>query len=219
VSSKDEFQIASEKLKERHDSYEKIPETWRSFRQNTWIFDNSSAWSFLYEIIQNAVDVNATAIKIHFDEDHGSLVVQHNGTELLNSAAIQGLCGFSLSTKGLDGIGFMGIGFKSFLGFFSRVIISDKSISFRVEAPRPEGSNKPNIKRLFFPEWVKESPVIDDGMTTIFRFEEPYIGNAGKFQGAFTTFDPLWLAVFGKRGLSKFVLQEHEYVFSDAKDA
>ncbi|MDC3310538.1 hypothetical protein OAV45_03830 [Candidatus Poseidoniales archaeon] len=218
MSSKDEFQIASEKLKERHDSYEKIPETWRSFRQNTWIFDNSSAWSFLYEIIQNAVDVNATAIKIHFDEDHGSLVVQHNGTELLNSAAIQGLCGFSLSTKGLDGIGFMGIGFKSFLGFFSRVIISDKSISFRVEAPRPEGSNKPNIKRLFFPEWVKESPVIDDGMTTIFRFEEPYIGNAGKFQGAFTTFDPLWLAVFGKRGLSKFVLQEHEYVFSDAKE-
>jgi hypothetical protein len=218
VSSKDEFRIASEKLKERHDSYEKIPETWRSFRQNTWIFDNSSAWSFLYEIIQNAVDVNATAIKIHFDEDQGSLVVQHNGTELLNSAAIQGLCGFSLSTKGLDGIGFMGIGFKSFLGFYSRVIISDKSISFRVQAPRPEGSNKPNIKRLFFPEWVKEPPLIDDEMTTIFRFEEPYLGNAGKFQGAFTTFDPLWLAVFGKRGLSKFVLQEHEYVFSDAKE-
>jgi len=218
VSNKEEFRIGSEKLKERHDNYEKFPETWSSFRQNTWIFDNSSAWSFLYEIIQNAVDVNATAIKIHFDEVKGSLVVQHNGTELLNSEAIQGLCGFSLSTKGLDGIGFMGIGFKSFLGFFSRVIISDESISFRVEAPRPEGSNKPNIKRLFFPEWVKEPPVIDDGMTTIFRFEEPYIGNAGKFQSAFTTFDPLWLAVFGKRGLSKFVLQEHEYVFSDAKE-
>ena len=218
MSSKDEFRIASEKLKERHDNYEKFPETWSSFRQNTWIFDNSSAWSFLYEIIQNAVDVNATAIKIHFDEANGSLVVQHNGTELLNSAAIQGLCGFSLSTKGLDGIGFMGIGFKSFLGFFSRVIISDKSIKFRVEAPRPEGSNKPNIKSLFFPEWVKEPPVIDDGMTTIFRFEQPYLGNAGKFQGAFAAFNPLWLAVFGKRGLSRFVLQEHEYIFSDARE-
>jgi len=218
VSNKEEFRIGSEKLKERHDNYEKFPETWSSFRQNTWIFDNSSAWSFLYEIIQNAVDVNATAIKINFDEVDGSLVVQHNGTELLNSAAIQGLCGFSLSTKGLDGIGFMGIGFKSFLGFFSRVIISDNTISFRVEAPRPEGSNKPNIKSLFFPEWVQKPPVIDDGMTTIFRFEDPYVGNAGKFQGAFASFDPLWLAVFGKRGLAKFVMQEHEYVFSDAKE-
>ena len=217
VSAQEVFRISSEKLKERHDNYERFPETWSSFRQNTWIFDNSSAWSFLYEIIQNAVDVNATAIKITLDDD-GSLVVQHNGTELLNSAAIQGLCGFSLSTKGLDGIGFMGIGFKSFLGFFSRVIISDGSISFRVEAPRPEGSNKPNIKKLFFPEWVEEKPVMDKGMTTIFRFEEPNVGNAGKFQGAFNSFDPLWLAVFGKRGLSTFVIQNHEYKFSDTRE-
>jgi len=209
-----EFIAASKFLKERHDAYENVPETWKSFRQNTWIFDNSSAWSFLYEIIQNAVDVNATTIRINLNNDE-TLVVQHNGTEPLNSAAIQGLCGFSLSTKGLDGIGFMGIGFKSFLGFFSRVNISDGKIQFKVEAPRPENSTKPNIKKLFFPEWIDAEFDMDEGMTTTFRFEKPNKGNLNKFEKAFESFDPLWLAVFGKRGLSKFVIQEKEYEFSD----
>jgi hypothetical protein len=210
IAASKEFLAASKELKEGHDSYR--PEVWRSYRQNTWIFDNSSAWSFLYEIIQNAVDVHATAIRINLEND-GTLVVQHNGTELLNSAAIQGLCGFSLSTKGLNGIGFMGIGFKSFLGFFSRVNIYDKKTRFKIEAPRPENSDKPNIKKLFFPEWIDAEFDMDEGMTTTFRFEMPNKGNTNKFEEAFESFNPLWLAVFGKRGLSTFVIQEKKYEF------
>ena len=125
MTSKKEFENAQSLLRKRRDLWKQSPEVWDSFHYLRSIFDTTEPWSFLNEIIQNSIDVGAKQVQIRVYDD--AVEIQHNGTEPLNSGAVQGLCGFSLSTKGLDSVGFMGIGFKSFTGFFENVSISDHS--------------------------------------------------------------------------------------------
>ena len=200
---------------EEHVSYaDKTKGHWNLVYNTTWLFDNSNAWSFLYEVIQNAVDAGATTINISFDED-ACLRVSHNGTELLNHKSIQGICGFSMSSKDLDSVGFMGIGFKSFLGFFSKVIVQDKNVRFSTEAPRTGNSSKPDVKKLYYPDWINEIQNLPDEMTTSFQFVEPMPNTLGRLEAACDNFDPLWLAVFGSRNLKTLVLQDRVFEFAN----
>ena len=66
---------------------------------------------FIYEIIQNAEDAEATYI--HFHLTNNSLEIKHNGRKF-NERDIEGVCGIANGTKD-DGtrIGHFGIGFKS----------------------------------------------------------------------------------------------------------
>lgn len=201
-------------LEEHVSAADKLTGHWNLVYNTTWLFDNSNAWSFLYEVIQNAVDTKATIIDISFDENT-CLRIIHNGTELLNHKSIQGICGFSMSSKDLESVGFMGIGFKSFLGFFSKVIVHDQNVRFSTEAPRTGNSSKPDVKKLYYPEWIDESLNLPDGMTTSFRFLEPMPKTLDRLEEACQKFDPLWLAVFGSRNLKTLVLQNRVYEFTN----
>ena len=214
MTGKDEFLKAKKMLEEHVSHADKTKGHWNLVYNTTWLFDNSNAWSFLYEVIQNAVDAGATTINISFDED-ACLRVSHNGTELLNHKSIQGICGFSMSSKDLDSVGFMGIGFKSFLGFFSKVTVHDKNVRFSTEAPRTGNSSQPNVKKLYYPEWIDESQNLPDEMTTSFQFVEPTPNTLGRLEEACDNFDPLWLAVFGSRNLKTLVLQDRVFEFAN----
>ena len=115
MTSRDEFDDARSFLEKRLQLGNQIPEFWGICHRVRSVFDTAEPWSFLNEIIQNSVDAGARNIRM--DVDRNAVDIQHDGSEPLNANAVQGLCGFALSTKGLDSVGFMGIGFKSFTGF------------------------------------------------------------------------------------------------------
>lgn len=67
---------------------------------------------FVYELLQNAEDAQATRVEFRLYEEY--LEVEHNG-RLFNEADIRGICGLVEGTKNADltQIGKFGIGFKS----------------------------------------------------------------------------------------------------------
>ena len=210
MTSKKEFENAQSLLRKRRDLWKQSPEVWDSFHYLRSIFDTTEPWSFLNEIIQNSIDVGAKQVQIRVYDD--AVEIQHNGTEPLNSGAVQGLCGFSLSTKGLDSVGFMGIGFKSFTGFFENVSISDDGISFLLNAPHPKGKSI-EIEELYSPVWINKTPNREIGMTTIFRFGKPKKGTITKFLEITQSINLTNLAVIGSGSKSLDVLRVDNYEY------
>ena len=93
---------------------------WKQRHQNLENLQTEDAWSFLNELLQNAVDFNAK--KIHIKYENGKLIFQHDADvkkHPLDRDSIKGW-GIGESTKGLQSVGFMGIGFKFFIRFFQR---------------------------------------------------------------------------------------------------
>ena len=71
------------------------------------------SWIYLFELVQNALDVGASSIVIRLAEDGDALIFQHNGDCSLDEKDVEGLSKVFRSTKGASSVGFMGIGFKS----------------------------------------------------------------------------------------------------------
>ena len=71
---------------------------------------------FIYEIIQNAEDADASSIRFRLHKDH--LEVFHDGRPF-NEKDIKGICSIANGTKSGDGtqIGHFGIGFKAVFGY------------------------------------------------------------------------------------------------------
>ena len=125
MTSKAEFLQAQKSLKKSAVSKEESD--WRLYHTVLNQFVNINAWTLLNELIQNAVDAKATDVTIKLHPD--GLEFRHNGGEPLTRGSVEGLCAFSKSTKGLDSVGFMGIGFKSFIRFFHKVSIYDSELN------------------------------------------------------------------------------------------
>ena len=81
-------------------------------------------WVYLYELVQNALDVGATSIAIRIGEAGDALIFQHNGDQPLDEKDVEGLSKVFRSTKGARSVGFMGIGFKSVFIRFGEAWIS-----------------------------------------------------------------------------------------------
>jgi len=199
MTSKAEFLQAQESLKESAVSKEESD--WRLYHTVLNQFDNINAWTLLNELIQNAVDAKATDVTIKLHPD--GLEFRHNGEEPLTRGSVEGLCAFSKSTKGLDSVGFMGIGFKSFIRFFHKVSIYDSGIKFAIELGLKENGN-PNLKDLHYPKWLEKEEVLPG--ETVFRFSNPHGDTMQTISNDLESFDTVRLAVIGMRGLEQVLI-------------
>ena len=199
MTSKAEFIQAKESLKKSAVSKEESD--WRLYHTVLNQFDNINAWTLLNELIQNAVDAKATDVTIKLHSD--GLEFRHNGKVPLTRGSVEGLCAFSKSTKGLDSVGFMGIGFKSFIRFFHKVSIYDSGIKFAIELGLKENGN-PNLKDLHYPEWLEKADFLPG--ETVFRFSNPHGDTMQTISNDLEDFDPVRLAVIGMRGLEQVLI-------------
>ena len=213
MTSREEFDDARSFLEKRLQLANEMPEFWDLCHRVRSVFDTSQPWSFLNEIIQNSVDAGARNIRM--DVGSNAVDIQHDGSEPLNAYAVQGLCGFALSTKGLDSVGFMGIGFKSFTGFFERVTISDDGISALLQAPF--NNKQVDLKALYSPTWVSKPLVRKSGMTTAFRFQGPKGNTIERFAKLPESINLMDLAVIGSgnRYVETLRIDDYEFKMND----
>lgn len=133
-------------------------------------------WVYLYELVQNALDVQARAISIRTGEDGDALIFQHNGNCSLDGEDVEGLSKVFRSTKGARSVGFMGIGFKSIFIRFHEARISGWGWKFRYEITRVIGEQFGDIQRdllgAVIPIWDEKISPPDSGYTTRFELRQ-----------------------------------------------
>ena len=133
-------------------------------------------WVYLYELVQNALDVRARSIAILTGEDGDALIFQHNGDRSLDEEDVVGLSKVFRSTKGARSVGFMGIGFKSVFIRFHEARISGWDWKFRYEIKRVIGEQFGDVQRdllgAVIPIWDEEISPPDSGYTTRFELRQ-----------------------------------------------
>ena len=130
-------------------------------------------WVYLYELVQNALDVSATSIAIRLAEAGDALILQHNGDRSLDEKDVEGLSKVFRSTKGARSVGFMGIGFKSVFIRFQEARISGWGWKFRYGIAQVIGEKYGDVQRdllgAVVPIWDDTIAAPEHGFTT--RFE------------------------------------------------
>ena len=133
-------------------------------------------WVYLYELVQNALDVRARSIAIRTGEDGDALIFQHNGDRSLDEEDVVGLSKVFRSTKGARSVGFMGIGFKSVFIRFHEARISGWDWKFRYEISRVIGEQFGDVQRdllgAVIPIWDEDISPPDSGYTTRFELRQ-----------------------------------------------
>jgi len=99
---------------------------------------------FIYELLQNASDADATEVKFTLETDR--LIFQHNGTKIFRIEDVVSICNIGKSTKENDNgsIGKFGIGFKSVYRYTSRPEVYSGKYRFAIEqimVPTPLRTN------------------------------------------------------------------------------
>ena len=143
--------------------------TLRSFRL---AFDHS--WTYLSELVQNALDAHARSIALRFAEDGRSFVFQHDGGRL-RRRDVKALSTVYRSAKGASSTGFMGVGFKSVFGRFREVCVSGWGWRFRYEIDETVGElgeRHPNLLGAVMPIWDETITIPDSGFTTRFEMRQ-----------------------------------------------
>lgn len=110
----------------------------QSSKENNFDFDSILAGiyndpsHFIYEILQNAEDANATEISFTLFDDH--LVIKHNGKEF-DFNDVDGITGIGISTKkdDINSIGKFGVGFKSVFAITQAPIIHSGLFHFEIK--------------------------------------------------------------------------------------
>lgn len=135
---------------------------------------------FIYELLQNAEDADATYIKFHLYQD--KLVVIHNGRPF-NENDIIGICGIADGTKE-DGsrIGHFGIGFKSVYAYTMTPNIYSGDYSFVIEDQLFPKMVSP-IKNIATHETCMILPFNRDDVSASVAFKEISIALVKKITG------------------------------------
>src|SRR4051812_6031189 len=137
-------------------------------------FASEERWTYLFELLQNAIDAKARRVRIRTSAR--SLSFEHDGTELMSAANVRGLSKVFRSTKGAGTVGFMGVGFKSVFRRYRRVAVSDVGWRFRYEIDVAEGQYQervPDYLGAVIPIWDTGIAPPTDGYTTCFELSEP----------------------------------------------
>ena len=138
-------------------------------------------WTYVFELVQNALDAGARSIAIRVAEDGDGLIFQHDGLCVLDKNDVQGLSKVFRSTKGATTVGFMGIGFKSIFLRFQEARISGWGWTFRFKIDQVTGEKygdvQPDLLGAVIPIWDDAIPDPDPGFTT--RFETLRRTNTG----------------------------------------
>ena len=133
-----------------------------------------SPWMYVYELTQNALDAGAQRVCWRLDGD--DVLFQHDGCKELDEPHVRGIASVGASTKGLDAIGFMGIGFKSVFARFREARVAGSGWRFRFTVPvesGPFGSKVPKWFETLLPAWDDDAPLPDEGYSTAFLFRQP----------------------------------------------
>ena len=133
-----------------------------------------SPWMYVYELTQNALDAGAQRVCWRLDGD--DVLFQHDGCKELDEPHVRGIASVGASTKGLDAIGFMGIGFKSVFARFREARVAGSGWRFRFTVPvesGPFGSKVPRWFETLLPAWDNDAPLPDEGYSTAFLFRQP----------------------------------------------
>jgi hypothetical protein len=205
VTSRAQFDEAKKFLRAKFDNHPDLKLVNRQLGE----LQPRSGWSLINELIQNAIDLNATDIKFTL-KTNGNLKFQHNASLKefpLDTRSIIGLCGVAESTKGLNTVGFMGIGFKFFTKFYSFVDISGGDTHFRLKYPK-SGDWKEKLQSLHSPEWLDVCSNIEPIYTTCFHFQDPYSEVSSKISDVFNELDLKRFSLFVKKGLTKIIFQD-----------
>lgn len=184
---------------------------------------------YILELIQNAVDAGATCIAIQVDD--ADLEFSHDG-QPLRIENIKAMSDIASSTKGLESVGFMGVGFKSIFGRFLKVQVRDGAYTFRYEQENvaKKGKNSDveivlsNRLGMVLPTWDDTVPYASfPDMQTSFFFSQPYKNKheidilkdvKGLLYSADGDTGPLPLAVLATGHLRRFIINETEYSIS-----
>ncbi len=130
-------------------------------------------WTYLFELVQNAIDAGAKQIEIQLNAGGDYLVFQHDGTAPLREEDVQGLAKIFRSSKGAASVGFMGIGFKSVFGRFRRASVSGWGWKFRYEIETLVGGKfgdvQPDLLGAVIPIW--DDSILDPDPRFTTRFE------------------------------------------------
>ena len=129
-------------------------------------------WIYVFELIQNALDVGARCVALRRSQDGTSLIFQHDGGEI-REPEVEALSKVFRSTKGATTVGFMGIGFKSVFGRFREARISGWGWTFRYEMRVVTGETYGDVHTdplgAVIPIWDEHIADPEAGFTT--RFE------------------------------------------------
>jgi hypothetical protein len=130
-------------------------------------------WTYIFELVQNALDAGARSITLCIAEDGDALIFQHDGHRSMGEKDVEGLSKVFRSTKGASTVGFMGIGFKSVFGRFGEARISGWGWTFRYEITQITGKEYGDVHRdllgAVVPIWDDAIAAPDPEFTT--RFE------------------------------------------------
>ncbi|MBN2423550.1 MAG: DUF3883 domain-containing protein [Calditrichaceae bacterium] len=110
----------------------------QSSKENNFDFDSILAGiyndpsHFIYEILQNAEDANATEISFNLFND--SLEIEHNGKKF-DFKDVDGITGIGISTKrdDINSIGKFGVGFKSVFAITQTPVIHSGDFHFEIK--------------------------------------------------------------------------------------
>ena len=110
----------------------------QSSKENNFDFDSILAGiyndpsHFIYEILQNAEDANATEISFNLHNDH--LEIKHNGKDF-DFNDVDGITGIGISTKkeDINSIGKFGVGFKSVFAITQVPVIHSGLFHFEIK--------------------------------------------------------------------------------------
>ncbi len=119
-------------------------------------------WSYVFELVQNALDAKARSIAFRLSDDGDALTFQHDGQELIDED-VERLSKVFRSNKGATSVGFMGLGFKSVFGRFREARVSGWGWTFRYKTSREDRLG------MVLPIWDGGIAEPEAGFTT--RFE------------------------------------------------
>ena len=167
---------------------------------------------YVYELTQNALDAGAR--RIYWRPDGDGVLFQHDGSRELDESHVRGIASLGASTKGLDTVGFMGIGFKSVFARFREARVSGFGWGFRFDVRVRSGALGTEVPEWFdtlLPHWDDDAPLADKGYTTAFLLGRPADRDrsvAKDFGKLASLDDPTPLAVLAIRGLTQMRIGE-----------
>ena len=190
----------------------------RQFVQKVLGAGLSDDWMYVYELIQNASDAGAK--RVWFQTNGDTLLFQHDGSVPLDKQHVESIASAGKSTKGLDMVGFMGIGFKSVFARFLRAKVSGFGWRFCFNVNTCEtdfgGKNQTWFDTLL-PFWDDSAPDPSHGYTTAFLLENPIKPTRtleSDLNRIASVEDPTPLAVLAIRGLEKVQVGDEAWELS-----
>ena len=167
----------------------------------------SHPWTYVYELTQNASDAGARRVAWQTVGD--TVLFQHDGNDALDERHVRGISSLGASTKGLDSVGFMGVGFKSVFARFRTARVSGFGWQFKFDVGTQRGALGSTVTKWFdtlLPLWDEDPISLERGYTTAILLERPIERGrpASEDLERFAPLDdPTPLAVLALRGLEQ----------------